>query len=175
MNLKTRKYEELDALQKLALIPLSHSRLETVMDGGFSCKAKCFYQYILKIPTKSGPAAVLGNVIHDVLEDMLEPNEPVTLGQEDAYMEHYKVKLEEWDPGNAIPMDLRNAGTAMIKEFLDRHDGDSWPIHAKEMQFQIVLGNALMRGFIDRVDVEDDIVHIVDYKSGKAEAPQKNI
>ena len=175
MTLRTRKLEDLNDLEKLGLITLSHSRLETVLDGGFSCKAKYFYQYILGIPTKSGPPALLGNVVHEVLENLLEPGEPVSLEQEEQYLQEYQKLLESWDTDNIITEDLKNVGRICIQEFLDRHQGDSWPIHEKEMAFQIVLGNALLRGFIDRVDVYDDVVEVVDYKTGKHEAAYKGI
>lgn len=175
MTLRTKKLEELTDLEKLGLITLSHSRLETVLDGGFSCKAKYFYQYILKIPTKSGPPALLGNVVHEVLENLLEADKKVSLEDEDEYMEEYKNILSTLDVDGIIGEDLINAGRVCIEEFLDRHDGESWPIFEKEMSFEIVLGNALLRGFIDRVDVYDDMVEITDYKSGKHEVPQKGI
>lgn len=43
------------------------------------------------------------------------------------------------------------------------------------MEFKFIIGNYRIIGYIDRVDVYDDVVEIVDYKTGKREVAQKDI
>jgi RecB family exonuclease len=43
------------------------------------------------------------------------------------------------------------------------------------MGFKFVIGNYLIIGFIDRVDIIGDSVHIVDYKTGKREVAAKDV
>lgn len=43
------------------------------------------------------------------------------------------------------------------------------------MEFQFVIGNYFIIGFIDRVDIYDDYVEIIDYKTGKREVAQKDV
>ena len=169
-----RLLEELTELEKLNLVSLSYSRIGS-MEGPFGCEAKYFYTYIAGEPRVFGEAATLGNVLHDVLEERLEPNVPITEELLEQLVQKYKEKLIEWDPENKIPEKLISEGDVMLSEFVDRHMGESFPIAHKEMHFQIVVGRALVSGYIDRVDVEGDKVVILDYKSGKNEVALKHI
>lgn len=169
-----RLLDELTDLEKLSIIPLSHSRIDTFFGSAFGCQAKYFYQYILKQPSTSGPAALLGNVVHSVLENEItdtEITETFAKILQDAYVE----ELLKTDPDNTIPEDLRDAGALMLQEFVERHVGETVSVSYKEMEFQIVIGNGYFRGFIDRIDIINDQLFIVDYKTGKNEVAAKNI
>lgn len=167
--------EELTDLEKLALIPISYSRLDTAFGASFGCEAKYFYTYIQGEPREFGAPAALGNIVHDVLENTLEPDETIKTDIYEKMLEEFVVASETHDPEKEIPQDLYDVGRTMLSEFVDRHAGSSFPIHAKEMPFKVVIGTALVGGFIDRVDVEPDRVVITDYKTGKWEVPQKGI
>lgn len=55
MSLKIKTINDLDPLQKLALIDFSYSRIDTYQQ----CPSKYFYSYIKKEPRSFGEAAVL--------------------------------------------------------------------------------------------------------------------
>lgn len=55
MSLQIKKIDDLDPLQKLALIDFSYSRIDTYQQ----CPSKYFYSYIKKEPRIFGEAAVL--------------------------------------------------------------------------------------------------------------------
>lgn len=166
-----RTLSELSELEKLSLIPISYSRLNT-MD---MCEAKYFFSYILKESQTFGPAATLGNILHKVLEDKLEKDKVIEKGDLNSYIEKYHNEIPNYDPNSEIPENMLIDGETMIIDFLDRHDGESFNIEYKEKGFTIVIGNALVNGYIDRVDVVGDTVYITDYKSGKREEAQKNV
>lgn len=166
-----RLLDELTDLEKLALIPMSYSRLNTYQ----MCESMYFFSYIKKDEGLFGEAAKLGNVVHAVLENQLERNVPILRADEEKYLAEFEIQREEYDPEHLISAEYIQAGHQMIQEFLDRHEGDKVPIVKKEMSFEIVIGPALFRGFIDRVDATRDTTYITDYKTGKNEVAAKNV
>lgn len=165
MNVKSP--DDLSDLEKLALIKLSYSRLNTYD----MCEAMYFYSYIQKEPQVFGPAATLGNVIHAVLEDTV--GEPLVYSE---LKERYEYHLLQYDPDNLIEDKLREAGDIMIGEFVDRHEDEVFNVISKEHYFEMVIGSALIRGYIDLVmrNPNGDMV-IIDYKSGSWEVSQKDV
>lgn len=164
----TRTLDELSDFEKLAIIPQSYSRLSTFED----CEAKYFYQYILKEPDSTHPAALLGNVIHSVLEEQLQPNEEVTKKLEPLLLKEFDLQLCIQDRDHIIDDDLELKGILMLQEFVDRHEGETFEIVGKEQEFQIVVGTALFRGYIDRIDITTDgKIYIVDYKAQPLTTP----
>jgi len=55
------------------------------------------------------------------------------------------------------------------------YGGRTFDVYDKEMEFRFVIGNYSILGYIDRVDVYDEVVEIIDYKTGKREVAQKDI
>lgn len=165
MQLKT--VDDLDELEKLALIDMSYSRLDTYE----MCPSKFWFTYIQKEERVFGPAASLGNVIHSVLEDKVGGE----LVYEDMLvsMEHHR---ETFDPDQLIDEGLLGAGRQMIQEFVDRHEEEEFDVIGKEKAFNIIIGSGRVRGFIDLVTREKDgTIRITDYKSGKWEVAAKNV
>lgn len=165
LNIQT--IEELDPLERLSLVNMSYSRLNTYD----MCPAMYFYTYILKADRVFGPPAVLGNVLHSVLEDHV--------GEELSHTEMLKTMdqyREEYDPDKLIDDDLMTAGRYMLSEFIDRHQGETFNIIGKEAEFNFVIGSVLMRGYIDLLMRRSDgVLTIVDYKSGSYEVTYKDI
>ncbi len=166
-----RLLDELTDLEKLALTPLSYSRVNTYD----MCEAMYYYQYIQKEETLWGAPAKLGNVVHSVLEEQLERNKPISPWQLEAYMEEFEKQLLVHDEDSIITEPQIESGYQMLEEFLVRHEGEKLPIFSKEYPFEIVIGQALFRGFIDRVDVTNEMIYITDYKSGRKEVTYKGV
>lgn len=165
-----RFLDELSDLEKLSLIPMSYSRISTYD----MCNAKYYFSYILKEPPLYGEAALLGNIVHAVLEEKLQPSVPVEEKDLDSFLVELESQKSKIDKEDIVGSDFMQLGRQILEEFIDRHKGEEWPIYSKEMPFELVIGSALIRGFIDRVDVYSDRVHITDYKTGKREVAQKN-
>lgn len=169
MTIKT--LDELSEFERLSLVPISYSRLNTLD----MCEAKYFFSYILREPQTFGPAATLGNILHKVLEEKLEKNQVVQKDDVKSFVGEYYRQIPNYDPESEIPETMLVDGETMLVDFLDRHHGESFDIEFKEKGFTIVIGNALVSGYIDRVDIVGDTLYITDYKSGKREEAQKNI
>lgn len=147
---------------------MSYSRINTFI----MCPLQYFYTYCLLEERVFGAAASLGSTLHSVLEKT-DFNKPLDL---DSMRQLFVENREIHDPKHEITDELLAAGDEMMIEFIDRHDGDTFDIIAKEMPFAIVVGQALITGYIDRVDrTSDDAIFFHDYKSGKYEVAAKNI
>lgn len=168
MSLKIRRFEDLSDLEKLGLVDFSYSRIDTYN----MCPSKYFYSYISKEPRQFGAAATLGNIVHDVFENVLDNDKDLEL--EELHSEYEKM-IPVWDPDSQIPEDLISVGREILDSFYDDNHGLPMSIYEKELSFDVVLGSYRIRGFIDRVDVSGDHLTIVDYKTGKWEVAQKNI
>lgn len=162
-----RKYEELSDLEKLSLINISYSRLNTYS----MCPSMYYYSYIQKEERTFGPPAVMGNVIHSVLEDHV--GHPLDYRQMIKSMDSY---TKEYDPDSLIPADLLAKGRESVGEFYDRHKDETFDVIAKEKEIKIVIGSANIVGYIDLLlKGPNDSIMIVDYKAGAREVPKKGI
>ncbi len=169
--MEVKSINEIDDPEKLlALTPLSYSRL----DSYAQCPSRYFYTYVHLAPRSFSPHAVLGNIIHTALENVLEKDIKID-ELADKLTSEYQVQVQDWDPDRLIPDEMIRSGSIMLDEFIDRHSHESFSIEAKEMGFSIVIGSYLVSGYIDRVDIIGDTVYICDYKSGRHEVTQKDV
>lgn len=158
MSIKVKSYSDLSDLEKLSLVDFSYSRIDTYN----MCPAKYFYSYIAKEPRQFSPAAVLGNIVHEVLENVLDNDTELDI--QDLKRE-YSDAIPKWDPLNQISKELLNAGDVILDDFYDQHAGSSFSIFAKEMGFEVIIGSYVIRGFIDRIDMIGNRINIIDYKA----------
>lgn len=137
------------------------------------CPSKYFYTYIQKEPRSFNDAAVLGNIVHSVLENCLEKDKDLDIKE---LHENYQKEKENYDPSGKISQDLISVGSTILDEFYDRHDGDNFLIYQKEFGFSFVIGNYVINGFIDRIDhYDDNTINIIDYKTRKMGSfPKRN-
>lgn len=163
-----KSYDDLSDLEKLGVVDFSYSRLDTYNQ----CPAKYFYSYILKEPRQFNAPAVLGNIVHSVLENILDNDKVLDI---DELKDEYEKNIPIWDPDSLIPSDLISVGSTIIDEFYDQHVDKQFNIYEKEMSFSFILGIYRIIGFIDRVDIIGNRVNITDYKTGKWEVTQKDV
>jgi len=156
--IKIKSYNDLTDLQTLALVDFSYSRIDTYQQ----CPAKYFYSYICKEPRAFNPPAVLGNIVHAVLENVLDNDKSLDINELE---QEYNKNIPIWDPDNNIPKDLISVGSVILQEFYDEYYDKKFNIYEKELAFDFIIGCYRILGFIDRVDVIGDRVNIVDYKT----------
>jgi RecB family exonuclease len=168
VTIELKNINDIDDFKKLTLTEFSYSRIDTYE----MCPSKYFFSYIKKEPRQFGEAAVLGNIIHSVLEDLVSKDKPLSL---DEMKSSYEVKKVDYDPTGLISADLIAAGNQIIEEFYDVNQDKLFDVYDKEMSFNFIIGNYMMIGYIDRVDVVGDEVFIVDYKTGKREVAAKDV
>lgn len=163
-----KKFEDLSELEKLGVADFSYSRIDTYKQ----CPTKYFFSYVTKEPRQFNPPAVLGNIVHNVLENVLDNDKELSL---DELQREYVSVFPGWDPDNTIPQDLIQVGRVILDEFYDTHAGKKFNIYDKEMAFDFIIGLFRIRGFIDRIDIIGNRVNITDYKTGKWEVALKNV
>ena len=165
--LAIKNYSNLSDLEKLALVDFSYSRIDTYTQ----CPSKYFFSYIKKEPRQFNAPAVLGNIVHSVLENTLDNNKSLDLIE---LTQEYEKNITVWDPESKLSKELVTAGFDIINEFYDRNSDVEFSIFDKELPFDFIIGSYRIIGFIDRVDVFQDRVHITDYKTGKWEVSAKD-
>lgn len=169
MKLAIRNLEDVSDFEKLSLTDFSYSRIDTYK----MCPSKYFYTYIQKEPRLFGEAAVLGNIVHSVLEDNVSATDVLDF---EKLQEAYVKEITTQDPDNKIKPALIDAGKEILDEFYDQYANTKFDVLHKEYGFRFVLGSYLISGYIDRVDSwGDDGVKIIDYKTGKWEVSPKDI
>lgn len=159
-----RDINTLNSLEKLYVVDASYSRLDMFSQ----CEAKYFYSYIIQEERMFAPAATVGTALHAVLEQaddfQLDLNKLHVSFEEQIFL---------LDPDKQIDEALLTAGREMLIDYYDRCKDDRPNIYAKELPFSFIIGPALMRGYIDRVEMLGDTVRCIDFKSGKYEVTAK--
>lgn len=90
-------------------------------------------------------------------------------------LEEYAASKLKLDPKSQISDELISVGKTLIDEFYDENIDTTFNVYSKEYGFNFIIGNYLIRGYIDRIDLIGNRVNIVDYKTGKWEVSQKGI
>lgn len=108
MEISVSDRSSLDEFTKLALMDLSYSRIDTYK----MCPSKYFFSYVTKEPRSFNEAAVLGNIVHAVLEDEVSSDKKI---QYEDLVESYKVKSKIFDPSCNINNDLMQVRKYYIK------------------------------------------------------------
>lgn len=132
------------------------------------CAKKYYYSYIEKLPKKEWGHLTLGTFCHAVLEQFHE-----------EWLQDKNVNLtsligkcfsEQRKNYKMTPEQLEDAKT-MLQEYLFSVEKNGMPnVLSNEEAFEIVIENYLIRGFIDRIDIDKDgTFHILDYKTSKSD------
>lgn len=164
---EVRLPSELSYFEWLTVIKLSYSRISDYE----MCPAKYFFNNIIGEPGLFNPPAVMGTIVHEVMEDHV--GEQLDL---DAMLNSLEEYREEHDPSHDIPDGLVKTGHQIITEFYDRHKDDHFDIIDKEMPFEIIVGTGYIRGYIDLVlRMPDGSIKACDWKAGKHEINYKDV
>lgn len=157
----------MEEIKTESLIKLSASSTKTFE----SCPKKYYFTYIEKLPKKHWPHLILGTFCHAVLEQyhknwMADKNVEVVELMGECFTNARQQKEFTSMTGEQLE-DAKN----MLQDYLFAIEKNGMPnTLAVEMPFTINIDRFLLRGFIDRVDIDKDgIFHIVDYKTTKNE------
>lgn len=146
---------------------LSASQLSTFED----CPRRWFYASVLRLDDSTSVWTEFGSMVHNVLEDFLAPNATSDYSLEgllELAEEHWTESIAPWKP-------QQDQAQRELKEILERWwdiEGKSFSrddVVAVEHEFEVAVGNHIVRGRIDRVDFDRDRggIAVVDYKTGR--------
>lgn len=136
------------------------------------CPRKWKFTYIDKLPKKKWPHTELGSFVHDALEAFHNEMRDHPVPRENwgkVLQEKCKLKLSKY----SLTKEQKEKAKEMLDTYLTKLREDGMPeVIYNERGFTIELpGNITLRGFIDRVDKNNDSVHIVDYKGLAIDTP----
>lgn len=139
-----------------------------------SCPAKYKFSYIEKLPRKSWDFHVYGKFLHKVLEDYhLERLNGSVLSDNVLMQNCFKAGIEEYK--SELTKTQIEDGHKICVQYLQlladqSEDGTQPEILSVEEDFFIDIdGKVLLRGFIDRVQMDPDgVLHVADYKTSKS-------
>lgn len=150
--------------KKSHLLKLSASSIKTYEQ----CPRKWYYTYIERRPRKKWEHLDLGNFVHDALEEF--------------HNEAPKKKREEWPALMTaacekflteyhLSVESQKKAKEMLATYLSILGEEGLPpVLANEQEFKLFIEdeNIQIRGFIDRIDQDEDGFALRDYKTGKS-------
>lgn len=113
-----------------------------------------------------------GNIVHAVLEDTISKDSNL---DHEEMLSKFDQHYAEYDPEKKISDELISVGKEIIDEFYDIYSDTIFDVYEKEYGFSFIVANYHIMGYIDRIDLYDDMVKIIDYKTGKWEVSQKEV
>lgn len=152
---------------------LNVSALNTYLE----CPLRFYYEKILVIPSSEAAPLLFGNALHDALEWFFRKKfkeKDNTKGKADLLdsfvwnmdRNRHKYTTKEY-------ADLSVYGVKILGQFYDKYSA-SWldSVHF-ELEYRIQdvhIGGVPVKGFIDRIERDDDKLRVYDYKSGRADS-----
>lgn len=147
------------------IIKLSASSIKTYEQ----CPKKYFFNYIERAPRKQWAHFDLGNLCHKALEFFhIDYCENGTKKRSLKKMMGSAFARARKEYPNLSEYNLAEAKN-MLQDYLNAIKTNGMPnVLGTEVNFDFEIApNVIIRGFLDRVDLEDNIYHIIDYKTTK--------
>lgn len=145
---------------------LSYSQLSSFQ----TCPLQYKYRYVLRVPTPPSAALVFGEVIHQTMRDFYQR---VMANQQPTKEDVLKVLAENWTPigydSKTQEKKYRQKGEEILSEYYQTSFVPAFRPLALEQKFILRIAPDLKAGGkIDRIDQIDNVIEIVDYKTGRS-------
>lgn len=142
------------------------------------CPLKYKFGRIDKLPEDPTEATLLGNFVHDVLEDLYNtagPLRSLSTARELArrqWDEKWSSEISKWVPEEKLKQIRWNAWWCVENIWKLEKPEDVRPSGC-ETEVNVAISGVQIKGFIDRWSTSDDgFLTITDYKTGKTPKPQ---
>lgn len=146
---------------------LSASKFKTIL----TCKRKFYYQYILKskeakVPDSSINQADIGNLLHEALHHVLKDTKVV---DENILMIDLRRYLQSENRGLIwhYYLDIWLEYLGEFTKLEAKRYADGYRIYELEKSYNTSYKGFNLEGKIDRIDIKDNRLSVIDYKSGK--------
>lgn len=180
------------AVEKIPALPAGIPAIKYELPQTFSfsqlaaydaCPRQYFYNFVAKVPTKGNAHFSFGKTIHSTLQKFYQLIiDRLLVGQDDLFGKNKKINyptlqdllnfyqecwIDDWYDSAQEKERYRAEGLRLLKDYYDKFK-DNWPQPLYlEKSFVIKLGEHSLKGFIDRVDADDQSWEIIDYKTGR--------
>ncbi|MCF8297027.1 MAG: PD-(D/E)XK nuclease family protein [Saprospiraceae bacterium] len=196
-SIKIEKTEEvLEKLKEKAKSGFSPSSLNAYRN----CSLRFYFQQIAGLKEieeveETIDAATLGTVVHEVLMELYTPYKNKVLSQdiiktmipqiESKVQIAFKKEYKSGDVNYGKNLLILKVANSFIKNFLaaemkylaelEKENKNYTILHLEEAVEFDLNENIKLKGFIDRIDKVDDVLRIIDYKTGKTEQKELTI
>jgi hypothetical protein len=155
--------------------PLSATKLKIYL----SCKRRFYYQYIKKIQepiykSQLIDRAKLGSFIHKVLYELYRDKKAIdsdTLQKKIIYNINEQKEFD--DLKNIFELDVWKKRLERFCHFEEERYKDGYRVFDLERKQQCKFKGFILEGIIDRIDIKDDKLYVLDYKTGEKNAKLK--
>jgi DNA helicase-2/ATP-dependent DNA helicase PcrA len=150
---------------------LSVSHLNTYLE----CQTRFYFQYVLRVPATKNIYMSFGIAIHNALDQIIKTlnSEPAdfTAAKLTELYEFY-LKREQAVFSDKQFEDFRILGRAILPEYFD-HFAERWRsverIETEVLIDRVELNGVPIKGQLDQMEYEGNMVKVIDFKTGDAE------
>lgn len=131
------------------------------------CQNEFFFTQVLKIGGFFNEAASFGTVVHNVLQGYASnPNRDLIPGLINQLIDQEINKQKHLFHSTHIDKYKRYAQW-LIPHYLSSNPITSTPEHIEAELHAVIDGDVKIKGKLDRIDVDGDLIKVVDYKTGR--------
>lgn len=147
----------------------------TNLNSYLKCPVSFFYQNIVRVPSAKGESMTFGSAIHAALESLFKADPAVFKIEERAIelmnAQFTRYMLNNKESFTAEDLDRRLFYGKNVLENYYQFYKDKWSSTA-EVKVELDIKNGVLegvpiRGKLDKIEVIDNTVNVVDYKTGK--------
>jgi len=157
-----------------------------------SCPLQFKFAHLLKIPVFGKPSFSYGKTMHNTLQKFFEswvdrdsteqgslfdsaaaPSSTVPVSKEELLALYEQEWIDEWYGGHKEREEYKEKGKQSLRSYYDLLVVDPPLPHLLEQPFTYKIGDIVLKGRIDRIDLCEGGVRIIDYKTGKPKDVKK--
>ncbi|MDP3730422.1 MAG: ATP-dependent DNA helicase [Candidatus Omnitrophota bacterium] len=163
-----------DMISSLSLNP-------TRVNNYLSCRRKFLYNDVLKLPAAKKRSLVFGNSVHKALEETYkEFKRKIKFPDFKFFLKAFEDELKMQGADSSIELDcLNKANGSSLREWFEGVSKDPvMPIDLEKKLMITLADNIIFTGKYDKVEWQDrknNMVRIIDYKTGKPDDHLKKI
>ncbi len=147
---------------------LSASKLKTLL----RCKRAFYYKYVMKIaehkiPLELSSESEIGNIIHEALKKLYSSKKSFDDVDElrGSFSEHFKIQMQD----DSVARFSKRYWLDIMEHFFASDIGrfkDGYSVLECEKPIECEHNGIMLYGVIDRIDIKDASLELLDYKSG---------
>ncbi len=157
-----------------------------------SCPLQFKFAHLLKIPVFGKPSFSFGKTMHNTLQKFFElwvdrekteqgtlfdaapvMSEALPVSKEELMALYEQEWIDEWYAGHQEREAYKEKGKESLRTYYDILKAERPSPHLLEQPFTYKIGDIVLKGRIDRIDLVEGGVEIVDYKTGKPKDVKK--